>query len=158
MGSDKKTTEEKRKHKRNSPSSPRDEVKSKRQNIKGDEERRKEKDKSKKEKHKSHKSKCHSSEEKKSGEKHKTKSHKHKDKSKNKFEELSKDDYFSKNNEFASWLKDKKNLFFSDLSSETARNLFSDFVIQWNKGKLDSQYYEGIATGPRSSHAWNIKK
>ncbi|NP_001412838.1 style cell-cycle inhibitor 1-A [Nicotiana tabacum] len=154
MGSDKKTPEEKRKHKRSSPSSPRDEVKSKRQNIKGDEERRKEKkDKSKKEKHKSH-----SSEEKKSGEKHKTKSHKHKDKSKNKFEELSKDDYFSKNNEFATWLKDKKNLFFSDLSSETARDLFSDFVIQWNKGKLDSQYYEGIATGPRSSHAWNIKK
>ncbi|KAF3623475.1 putative protein PXR1-like isoform X2 [Capsicum annuum] len=75
-----------------------------------------------------------------------------------KFEELSKDDYFSKNNEFATWLKDKKKLFFSDLSSEAARDLFSDFVKEWNKGKLDIQYYEGITTGPRSSHAWNIKK
>ncbi|XP_059316869.1 style cell-cycle inhibitor 1-A [Lycium ferocissimum] len=145
MGSDRKI-----KPKRNSPSSPPDEVKRKRQKIKGDEEK---KDKSRKDKHKSHKSK-----EKESGEKHKSKSHKHKDKSKIKFEELSKDDYFSKNNEFSTWLKDKKKLFFSDLSSEAARDLFSDFVKEWNKGKLDSQYYEGITTAPRSSHAWNIKK
>ncbi|KAH0675032.1 hypothetical protein KY290_024079 [Solanum tuberosum] len=75
-----------------------------------------------------------------------------------KFDELSKDDYFSKNNEFATWLKEKKKLFFSDLSSEAARDLFSDFVKEWNKGKLDIQYYEGITTAPRSSHAWNIKK
>ncbi|MCE3216872.1 hypothetical protein HAX54_008791, partial [Datura stramonium] len=155
--SDRKTKDEKSKHKRNSPSSPPpDEVKSKRQKIKGDEEPRK--DKSRKEKQKPHKSKRHSNEEKELGEKHKSKSHKHKDKSKIKFEELSKDDYFSKNNEFATWLKDKKKLFFSDLSSEAARDLFSDFVKEWNKGKLDSQYYEGITTGPRSSHSWNIKK
>ncbi|XP_055809627.1 style cell-cycle inhibitor 1-B [Solanum dulcamara] len=156
MGSDRKTEEEKIKHKRNSPSSPQDEVKSKRQKIKGGEEPRKEK--SRKEKQKSHKSKRRSNEEKESGEKHKSKSHRHKDKLKIKFEELSKDDYFSKNNEFATWLKDKKKLFFSDLSSEAARDLFSDFVKEWNKGKLDSQYYEGITTAPRSSHAWNIKK
>ncbi|KAJ8570191.1 hypothetical protein K7X08_006768 [Anisodus acutangulus] len=150
MGIDRKTNDEKIKHKRNSPSSPPDEVKRKRQKIKGDDEELLRKDKSRKEKHKS--------KEKESGEKHKSKSHKHKDKSKNKFEELSKDDYFSKNNEFSTWLKDKKKLFFSDLSSEAARDLFSDFVKDWNKGKLDSQYYEGITTAPRSSHAWNIKK
>ncbi|XP_015075005.1 style cell-cycle inhibitor 1-B isoform X1 [Solanum pennellii] len=157
MGSDRKRKEEKMKHKRNSPSSPKaDEGRSKRQKIKGDEETSK--DKSRKEKHKSHKSKRRSNEGRESGEKHKSKSHKHKDKLKIKFEELSKDDYFSKNNEFATWLKDKKKLFFSDLSSESARDLFSDFVKEWNKGKLDIQYYEGITTAPRSSHAWNIKK
>nr|GMC92213.1 style cell-cycle inhibitor 1-B isoform X1 [Ipomoea batatas]GMC93896.1 style cell-cycle inhibitor 1-B isoform X1 [Ipomoea batatas]GMC95650.1 style cell-cycle inhibitor 1-B isoform X1 [Ipomoea batatas] len=95
---------------------------------------------------------------KKSGEKHKSKSHKHKDSSKLKFEELTKDDYFSKNNEFAAWLKEKKNLFFMDLSSEAAHDLFLDFVKEWNKGKLASEYYEGISTGPRSSHKWNIKQ
>ncbi|KAL3336816.1 hypothetical protein AABB24_029469 [Solanum stoloniferum] len=153
MGSDRKRKEEKIKHKRSSPSSPQDEGRSKRQKIKVDEERSK--DKSRKEKHKS---KRRSNEEKESGEKNKSKSHKHKDKLKIKFEELSKDGYFSKNNEFATWLKEKKKLFFSDLSSEAARDLFSDFVKEWNKGKLDIQYYEGITTAPRSSHAWNIKK
>ncbi|XP_049356958.1 style cell-cycle inhibitor 1-A isoform X1 [Solanum verrucosum] len=154
MGSDRKRKEEKINHKRSSPSSPQaDEGRSKRQKIKGDEEPRK--DKSRKDKQKS---KRRSNEEKESGEKHKSKSHKHKDKLKIKFEELSKDDYFSKNNEFATWLKEKKKLFFSDLSSEAARDLFSDFVKEWNKGKLDIQYYEGITTAPRSSHAWNIKK
>ncbi|QCD96355.1 hypothetical protein DEO72_LG6g1057 [Vigna unguiculata] len=74
------------------------------------------------------------------------------------FLQLSKDDYFAKNNEFAAWLKEEKNVFFSDLLSESARELFTDFVKAWNKGKLDSQYYEGIASGPRTSHNWKIKK
>lgn len=73
------------------------------------------------------------------------------------FLQLSKDDYFAKNNEFAAWLKEEKNVFFSDLLSESARELFTDFVKAWNKGKLDSHYYEGIASGPRTSHNWKIK-
>lgn len=32
------------------------------------------------------------------------------------FQELSNDDYFSKNNEFAAWLKEEKAVFFSDRS------------------------------------------
>ncbi|KAF7822476.1 style cell-cycle inhibitor 1-A [Senna tora] len=72
-------------------------------------------------------------------------------------QELSKDDYFSKNNEFATWLKEEKNVFFSELSSESARELFSDFVKAWNRGKLESRYYEGIASGPRTAHNWRIK-
>ncbi|VFQ61150.1 unnamed protein product [Cuscuta campestris] len=141
---------EKKKHRRSSePSSPaEDEVKKKRR-------RREEDGKDGSRKKKSNKSSKRHSE--KSGEGHKSKSHKHKDSKKIKFEELSKDDYFSKNNEFASWLKEKKNMFFSDLSSEVAHGLFSDFVKAWNKGKLASEYYEGISTGPRSSHNWNIK-
>lgn len=71
--------------------------------------------------------------------------------------EISKDDYFAKNNEFATWLKEEKGKYFSDLSSESAHDLFLKFVKQWNKGKLPSQYYEGITSGPRSAHNWNIK-
>lgn len=74
------------------------------------------------------------------------------------FKEISKDDYFAKNNEFATWLKEEKGKYFSDLSSESARDIFLKFVKQWNKGKLPSQYYAGITTGPRSAHNWNIKK
>ena len=73
------------------------------------------------------------------------------------FQELSSDDYFSKNNEFSTWLKEEKNVFFSDLSSESSRELFSDFIKVWNAQKLESRYYEGIASGPRTSHHWKIK-
>ncbi|KAM3241062.1 hypothetical protein ACQJBY_054227 [Aegilops geniculata] len=88
---------------------------------------------------------------------------KEKEKSKRKdkdadIKEISKDDYFAKNNEFATWLKEEKGKYFSDLSSESARDIFLKFVKQWNKGKLPSHYYEGISTGPRSAHNWNIKK
>lgn len=73
------------------------------------------------------------------------------------FQELSNDDYFSKNNEFAAWLKEKKRVFFSDLPSDSARELFSDFVKEWNNQKLDTRYYEGIASGPRTAHNWKIR-
>lgn len=73
------------------------------------------------------------------------------------FQELSSDDYFSKNNEFSTWLKEEKNVFFSDLSSESSRELFSDFIKVWNAQKLESRYYEGIASGPRTAHHWKIK-
>nr|BAD45376.1 Epstein-Barr virus EBNA-1-like [Oryza sativa Japonica Group] len=65
------------------------------------------------------------------------------------FKEISKDEYFAKNNEFATWSKEEKGKFFSDLSLESARDLFEKFVKTWNKGKLPSQYYEGITRGPR---------
>lgn len=73
------------------------------------------------------------------------------------FTEISEADYFLKNNEFATWLKDERDTFFSDLSSESARKLFTKFVKYWNNKKLDSRYYDGIVTGPRSSHNWKIK-
>ncbi|KAL8130493.1 hypothetical protein V2J09_019648, partial [Rumex salicifolius] len=105
---------------------------------------------------KSHKrSKRHSDKEK-SKEKHKSKDSKHSRPSL-KPHELSSDDYFSKNKEFATWLKEDKNIFFSDLSSERARELFSDFVKRWNKDKLNPKYYEGIATAPRTAHNWKIR-
>ena len=72
-------------------------------------------------------------------------------------EEISSSDYFKKNNEFSTWLKEEKGVFFSDLSADSAREKFLKFVEKWNKGKLPSQYYEGISTGPRTSHNWKIK-
>ncbi|CAN6684263.1 unnamed protein product [Malus baccata var. baccata] len=86
---------------------------------------------------------------KKTKDKHKSKHHKGDRLSKIDFQELSNDDYFLKNNEFSTWLKEEKDVFFSDLSSESARQLFADFVKVWNKQKLESKYYEGIASGPR---------
>ncbi|OUZ99520.1 hypothetical protein BVC80_531g18 [Macleaya cordata] len=77
---------------------------------------------------------------------------------KHEFQELSNDDYFSKNNEFATWLKEERGVFFSDLSSEAARELFLGFIKDWNNQKLESRYYEGITTGPRTAHNWKITR
>ncbi|KAF6137539.1 hypothetical protein GIB67_031818 [Kingdonia uniflora] len=74
----------------------------------------------------------------------------------NDFQELSTDDYFSKNNEFATWLKEKKGLFFSDLSSDVAREKFLGFIKDWNNHKLESRYYVGITSGPRTAHNWKV--
>nr|XP_010941654.2 style cell-cycle inhibitor 1-A isoform X3 [Elaeis guineensis] len=70
---------------------------------------------------------------------------------------LTKDDYYSKNNEFSTWLKEERGIYFSELSSEAARDLFSSFVKDWNNRKLHSRYYEGISSGPRTAHNWKIK-
>ncbi|KAG9143909.1 hypothetical protein Leryth_016098 [Lithospermum erythrorhizon] len=136
-----------------------DEGRSKRVKSSKDEEAKKVKNDEKKHKsHKSSSSKRHSDKEKKSKDKRKVKKHKHGDDMKLKIQELSGDDYFAKNNEFSTWLKEEKDIFFSDLSSESAHELFAKFVKAWNNQKLESRYYEGISTGPRTAHLWNIRK
>lgn len=155
MGSERKLKEEeKSRNKRNRhASSEEDEGRSKKR-------RTSEEGKSKtKKKHKSDKSSKHSSDkELKSETKHKDKWQKRDRHLKAHIEEISSNDYFLKNNEFSTWLKEEKSVFFSDLSAASAREMFSKFVEKWNKGKLASQYYEGISTGPRTSHNWKIKK
>ncbi|WRX28815.1 Pentatricopeptide repeat - like 10 [Theobroma cacao] len=160
MGSDRKLKEKKSKKRStySSSSASEDEGREKRQRRGEEEEWKSRKKDSKKEKRKDKKSRKHSSDkEKKPKEKGKRKHHKG-DRTLKHFQELSNDDYFSKNNEFATWLREEKHVFFSDLSSESARELFSDFVIDWNNQKLGSQYYEGIASGPRTAHNWKIKQ
>ncbi|XP_057473444.1 LOW QUALITY PROTEIN: style cell-cycle inhibitor 1-A [Actinidia eriantha] len=157
MGSD-----EKRKKKTSSLYDSEEEGKSKRRRSAKEEvaksSKSEKRDKDKK-KSKSHKSSKHPTDgEKKSKEKRRSKRDKHDGQFKLKFQELSSDDYFAKNNEFATWLKEEKNVFFSDLSSESARDLFSQFVKDWNSHKLESRYYEGIETGPRTAHKWKIKQ
>ncbi|XVE98957.1 hypothetical protein REPUB_Repub03eG0154200 [Reevesia pubescens] len=152
MGSDRK--EKKRKKRSNYSSSASEDEgreKSQRRGV-GERKSRKKNDKNEKKKDKkSHK-------EKKSKEKPKSKHHEGDHHSKHGFREISNDDYFSKNNEFATWLKEEKHVFFSELSSESAREFFSEFVKDWNNKKLRSQYYEGIASGPRTAHNWKIKQ
>ncbi|XP_042481872.1 style cell-cycle inhibitor 1-B [Macadamia integrifolia] len=150
MGSDGKSK------KRRLSSISEDEGRSKKHRTRDDGERKKVKS-NKKEKMKSEKShkhsKRHSDKGKKSKEKHDRKHHKRDQSS---FQELTNDDYFSKNNEFATWLKEERGSFFSDLSSDAARELFQHFVKDWNSQKLESRYYEGIASGPRTRHDWKI--
>ncbi|KAH7528105.1 hypothetical protein FEM48_Zijuj05G0036600 [Ziziphus jujuba var. spinosa] len=163
MGSDRKS--EKKNRKRSSYSASEEEVsarsdegRSKRQKRRVEDEERKHRS-GKKDKESSHK---HSKrrlarKEKKSKDKQKDKHRKGDGHLNYNFHELSNDDYFSKNNEFATWLKEEKDVFFSDLSSESAREMFSDFVKAWNNQTLEFQYYEGIVSGPRSAHKWKFK-
>ncbi|TXG71267.1 hypothetical protein EZV62_006202 [Acer yangbiense] len=147
MGNERKSKEEKKKIRKRSPTpESEDERRSKKQRS---DKREKGTDK-KSQKHRSDK-------EKKSKDKHRDKNSKHDHHSKLEFQELTKDDYFSKNNEFATWLIEEKKVFFSNLSSDSAREYFLDFIKAWNKQKLDSRYYEGISSGPRSAHNWKLK-
>lgn len=63
-----------------------------------------------------------------------------------KFKELSRDDYFSKNNTFSTCVKEEKGVYFSDLSFEAAHDLLSRFVKDSNSQKLYRTYNEGIDT------------
>ncbi|XP_010472760.1 PREDICTED: splicing regulatory glutamine/lysine-rich protein 1 isoform X2 [Camelina sativa] len=116
--------------------------------------RRSEKKKKKEKEKKSHKSSSSKSKDDKHKKKHAEGDHKLKEG----IPELSMEDYFSKNNEFATWLKEEKRTYFNDLTTEAARELFSRFVKRWNRGKLESRYYEGISTAPRTAHNWMIKR
>ncbi|XP_062170041.1 style cell-cycle inhibitor 1 isoform X4 [Alnus glutinosa] len=149
MGSDRKSKEKKSKKRNSYSSGSEDERKSKRHRTEEDGDRKSRKS-DKKEKRTDKKF------QKKSKDKHKSKHHRsdrHLE-----VQVLSNDDYFSKNNEFATWLKEEKNVFFSDLSSESAHEHFSYFVKAWNDQKLETRYYEGISSGPRTSHNWKIRK
>ncbi|KAI3753991.1 hypothetical protein L2E82_26069 [Cichorium intybus] len=151
MGSDRKSK------KKRSPaeSSSEDEGKNKRRRSSETKSDKKERDSHRK--HKSHKSSSTKEGKTEEKHKHKRKHHKHERRVISNFKEISDADYFSKNNEFSTWLKDEREIFFSDLSSESARKLFAEFIKDWNKQKLDSKYYDGIVTAPRSSHNWKIK-
>eukprot|EP00899_Mesostigma_viride_P014679 jgi/Mesvir1/23211/Mv22672-RA.1 len=72
--------------------------------------------------------------------------------------DISDADYFSKNMEFSTWLKESRNTYFSSLSSTEARELFSDFVKVWNDGKLSGKYYDGMDKAVRTGHNWAIKR
>ncbi|KAG2656302.1 style cell-cycle inhibitor 1-A-like [Panicum virgatum] len=154
--------ERKSRKRRSSPSSGEEEGRERRRRDKKDSRRSSREDREEEDdRHKKRKKSKHSDRDK-GKERDSKERHSKEEKSKRKdkdavIKEISKDDYFAKNNEFATWLKEEKGKYFSDLSSESARDLFLKFVKQWNKGKLPSQYYEGITSGPRSAHNWNIK-
>ena len=50
-------------------------------------------------------------------------------------------------------------LFFNELTSERARELFGDFADLWNRRRLPARYYQGIAgtTMRRTQHSWAVR-
>lgn len=72
---------------------------------------------------------------------------------------ISDDDYFIRNPELSVWLRDEKNIFFSDIDTATAKVHFSEFVRLWNAGRLPDKYYIGTAanTVQRTGYAWSFK-
>ena len=62
-------------------------------------------------------------------------------------EKIDSTDYFLKNPEFCSYLVEARQTYFGELTSETARKLFDEFVLLWNSKSLASKYYEGIGGG-----------
>ncbi|KAG9298430.1 hypothetical protein G9A89_008694 [Geosiphon pyriformis] len=64
---------------------------------------------------------------------------------------ISEDDYYSKSTEFRIWLREEKEKYFDEMSSDQTRRYFRRFVRAWNKSKLDKKYYEGIRSSQISS-------
>ncbi|KAG6380645.1 hypothetical protein JVT61DRAFT_5011 [Boletus reticuloceps] len=74
---------------------------------------------------------------------------------------ISESDYFVKNTEFRVWLKDEKDKYFDELSSEKARSYFRKFVRAWNKGRLSKGLYHDAAAmvGPaanQTKYKWSF--
>ncbi|KAI5082194.1 hypothetical protein GOP47_0001937 [Adiantum capillus-veneris] len=70
---------------------------------------------------------------------------------------LTEDDYYEKNKEFSTWLRDERGLYFSNLSADDTRRLFLDFMQAWNSGTVSNRLYGGIQSAARTDHKWNIK-
>jgi hypothetical protein len=50
-------------------------------------------------------------------------------------------------------------LFFNELTSERARELFGSFIDFWNRRLLPAKYYRGIegTTMRRTQHSWAVR-
>ncbi|KAJ3226917.1 hypothetical protein HK099_003869 [Clydaea vesicula] len=57
------------------------------------------------------------------------------------FQEISSDDFYSKNKEFRLWLKGEKKKHIDEISSKAAHKYFDKFVKRWNKRKLPKEFY-----------------
>ncbi|KZT63941.1 hypothetical protein DAEQUDRAFT_753184 [Daedalea quercina L-15889] len=64
---------------------------------------------------------------------------------------ISESDYFLKNDEFREWLKEEKNKYMTELSSDRSRKYFRKFVKAWNRGKLSKHLYSGVDAPSASS-------
>ncbi|ORY16865.1 hypothetical protein LY90DRAFT_677405 [Neocallimastix californiae] len=79
----------------------------------------------------------------------------------NSIPKISMKDYYNKNTEFQYWLKKKKHIYFSDLSTEKGKKYFKKVIKKWNNVELSQKYYEGgikISNSERSTYKWNISK
>ncbi|KXZ46373.1 hypothetical protein GPECTOR_44g5 [Gonium pectorale] len=73
-------------------------------------------------------------------------------------ERIGEEDYFQRNAEFSAFLAEERRTQFNDLSSDRARELFSEFVRIWNEGRLAPRYYAGLVAAPkrRTEYRWNF--
>jgi len=73
--------------------------------------------------------------------------------------QISESDYFLKSDEFIVWLKDEKNKYFDELTSEKSHKYFRRFVKAWNKGRLPKSLYSGVerSSQPRTTaYKWSF--
>ncbi|KAJ3397661.1 hypothetical protein HDU92_005403 [Lobulomyces angularis] len=79
------------------------------------------------------------------------------------FQEISSDDFYSKNKEFRLWLKGEKKKHIDEISSKAAHKYFDKFVKRWNKRKLPKEFYNleesrlEVRAKERTAYKWNIK-
>eukprot|EP00891_Asterochloris_glomerata_P003603 jgi/Astpho2/3603/Aster-x1157 len=76
-------------------------------------------------------------------------------------QELSSADYYQRNPEFSTWLREERGRFFNELSAEGSRALFDEFALVWNQRKLPARYYTGLAaeaaTMRRTGFQWGVR-
>ncbi|KAF9787121.1 hypothetical protein BJ322DRAFT_1053661 [Thelephora terrestris] len=71
--------------------------------------------------------------------------------------EISESDYFLKSDEFRVWLKEEKDRYMDELSSDKSRRYFRKFIKAWNRGKLSKSIYQGATEkAPTTRHRWNF--
>ncbi|KAH7060941.1 hypothetical protein BKA62DRAFT_424946 [Auriculariales sp. MPI-PUGE-AT-0066] len=70
---------------------------------------------------------------------------------------ISESDYFLKSDEFRVWLKDEKDRYMDELSTDKARKYFKKFVKAWNRGELASRLYSGVDSDTVRSHQTGYK-
>ncbi|KAK9830029.1 hypothetical protein WJX72_009298 [[Myrmecia] bisecta] len=72
---------------------------------------------------------------------------------------INEDDYFAKNPEFSTWLRDERGQFFNELSADETHALFKDYVKAWNSRKLPARHYAGIVGSAmrRTTHQWGLR-
>ncbi|KAI6031177.1 hypothetical protein PISMIDRAFT_648142 [Pisolithus microcarpus 441] len=72
---------------------------------------------------------------------------------------ISESDYFLKNSEFGTWLRDEKGKYFDELSGERARSYFRKFVKAWNRGRLPKSLYNDPGSLPatkQTGYKWSF--
>ncbi|ORY34900.1 hypothetical protein BCR39DRAFT_515474 [Naematelia encephala] len=68
--------------------------------------------------------------------------------------EITEDDYFKKSAEFKVWLKESRDKYLDEVSSESAHKYFRKFVRRWNDGALPKHIYLSSSIDPSSNTAY----
>ena len=74
---------------------------------------------------------------------------------------LTSEDYFARSAEFRLWLHNTRSLHLDELEGDKARELFDQFINEWNSNRLTSLYYKGVDSSALSGsvltgHKWRF--